>query len=601
MKLKSKEDSELFKKLGVSNILDLASLAPSSYEDLTLKNFYIPNQNQLIDATIKSSVKTNKILKLKLFSHNLNRDLNGVIFNSTYFHVKNFSVGSRLFLYGRIEENFGLQIVQPRIVKEYGEITPKYKTKLRNKTIISLMKKYLTEQNLLSYGLREDVVESILKIHYPDYEFLKQFVSNDGFSGKYLYALKYVEIFNHILKLSKLKTTYPAKDMLNGDVEGFIKSLPFELTNDQKKVIEEIRADFNSEVATKRVVMGDVGCGKTMVILASAVMAYPKKSLLLAPTTVLAKQIYDEALKYLGSIMKIGFVTNKTKEEDLSEYDFIVGTHALLYRELPDASLVMIDEQHRFGTKQREMISRLVKKDEKSPHFLQFSATPIPRTMAMINSSYVDISIIKELPYKKDIDTKILYPKDFNFLVEHIKSEIEEGRQSIIVYPLVEESEVLEYQSIDEARGYWEKNFEKVYVTHGKDKEKEDILEEFAKNGNILIATTLIEVGISLPKLSTIVIVAPERLGLATLHQLRGRVSRNGLKGYCYLFTKKEPTKRLKEFCKTLDGFKIAELDLKLREGGDLLKGDKQSGKQFKFFDMSEDESILEEVKNVWN
>ena len=600
MKLKSKEDSELFKKLGLSNILDLAVLAPTSYEDLTLKNFYIIGQNTLLDATIMSAIKTNKILKLKLFAHNLDREINGVIFNSTYFHVKNFIVGSRVFLYGRIEDNFGLQIVQPKIIKEYGEITPKYKTKLRNKTVIIFMKKYLTRENLLEYGLKEEIVESILKIHNPDFDFLKSYVLSEGFSGKYLYALKYVEIFNYILKLSKLKTSYPAKDRLNGDVEKFIKSLPFELTNDQKKVIEEIRGDFNSDVACKRVVMGDVGCGKTMVILASALMAYPKKSLLLAPTTILAKQIYDESIKYL-SFMKIGFVTNKTKEEDLSEYDFIIGTHALLFRELPDASLVMIDEQHRFGTKQREMISRLVKKDEKSPHFLQFSATPIPRTMAMINSSYVDISIIKELPYKKDIDTKILYPKDFNFLVEHIKSEIKEGRQSIIVYPLVEESEVLEYQSIDEARGYWEKNFEKVYVTHGKDKEKEDILDKFSEDGNILIATTLIEVGISLPKLSTIVIVAPERLGLATLHQLRGRVSRNGLKGYCYLFTKKEPTKRLKEFCKTLDGFKIAELDLKLREGGDLLKGDKQSGKQFKFFDISEDESILEEVKNGWN
>lgn len=597
----NKEDSELFKKLGLSNILDLASLAPSSYEDLTLKNYPIIGQNGLIDATILSVTKTTKILKLKLFAHNLNREINGVIFHSTYFHTKNFTTSTRLFLYGKIEDSFGLQIVQPHIVKEYGEILPKYKTKLKNKTIVALIKKYLNKENILSYGIKEDICKSILKIHNPDFEFLSEFQRNEGFFGKYLYALKYIEIFSHILKLSKLKINYPAKDRLIGDETKFIKKLPFVLTKDQLKVITEIKSDFGSKVSAKRVIMGDVGCGKTMVILASAFMAYPKKSILLAPTTILAKQIYDESLKYLSDEMKIGFVTNKTKEEDLSKYDFIIGTHALLFRELPDASLVMIDEQHRFGTKQREMISRLVKKDEKSPHFLQFSATPIPRTMAMINSSYVDISLIKELPYKKDIDTKILYSKDFNFLVKHINAEIKEGRQSIVVYPLVEESEVLEYQSIDEARGYWEKNFDKVYVTHGKDKDKESILEEFSENGNILIATTLIEVGISLPKLSTIVIVAPERLGLATLHQLRGRVSRNGLKGYCYLFTKKEPTKRLKEFCKTLDGFKIAELDLKLREGGDLLKGDKQSGKQFKFFDMREDEEIIEEVKNGWN
>jgi ATP-dependent DNA helicase RecG len=181
--------------------------------------------------------------------------------------------------------------------------------------------------------------------------------------------------------------------------------------------------------------------------------------------------------------------------------------------------------------------------------------------------------------------------------VEHIKEEIKHAHQTIVVYPLVEESETIEYQSIDEARGYWEKNFEKVYVTHGKDKEKESILEAFRDDGNILIATTLIEVGISLPNLSTIVIVAPERLGLASLHQLRGRVSRTGLKGYCYLFSKQKPSQRLLSFSKTLDGFEIAELDLRYRQGGDLLRGDVQSGKHFKWFDPLEDVEILEEVK----
>jgi len=592
----TKKEKDQFKEYGLSSILDLALVTPTSYEDLTLKQAPILDTNQLIDATINSVTKTPKYLKLRLFSHNFNKELNAIIFNPRYFHQKNFTVGSRYYLYGRLEQSFGLQMVQPKIVNEIGEITPKYK----KRSIRALIKKYITKENLLAFGLKEEIVDSLLKVHFPDQEFYTSYIKNNSYHDKYLKALKYAEIFNHILKLSKLKTSYPAKQKLTSSPDSFIASLPFELTNDQKRVIEEIRRDFVNDVATKRVVMGDVGCGKTMVILASVVMCYPHRSILLAPTTVLAKQLFSEAMKYLPKEIKIGFVSNKSKEEDLSKYDFIVGTHALLYRNLPDASLVMIDEQHRFGTKQRELISRLVREDEKSPHFLQFSATPIPRTMAMIQSSYVDISLIKELPYKKDIDTKILYPKDFGFLVEHIKSEIKQNRQTIIVYPLVEESEVLDYQSIEEARSYWEKNFDKVFVTYGKDKEKDEVLEEFAKSGNILVATTLIEVGISLPKLSTIVIVAPERLGLATLHQLRGRVSRNGLKGYCYLFTKKEPTKRLKEFCKTLDGFKIAELDLKLRQSGDLLKGDRQSGKEFNFFDPSEDEDILEEVKGDW-
>ena len=590
------KEKEQFKEFGFSSILDLALFTPTSYEDLTLKQAPILDTNQLIDATINSVTKTPKYLKLRLFAHNFNKELSAIIFNPRYFHQKNFIAGSRYYLYGRLEQNFGLQMVQPKILNEIGEITPKYK----KRSIKALIKKYVIKENLLAFGLKEEIVDSLLKVHFPDQKFYILYIKNNSYHDKYLKALKYTEIFNHILKLSKLKTSYPAKHKLTSSPDSFIASLPFELTNDQKKVIEEIRRDFTSDVATKRVVMGDVGCGKTMVILASVVMCYPHRSILLAPTTVLAKQLFSEARKFLPKEIKVGFVSNKSKEEDLSKYDFIVGTHALLYRDLPDASLVMIDEQHRFGTKQRELISRLVREDEKSPHFLQFSATPIPRTMAMIQSSYVDISVIKELPYKKDIDTKILYPKDFGFLVEHIKNEIKQNRQTIIVYPLVEESEVLDYQSIEEARGYWEKNFDKVFVTYGKDKEKDEVLEEFAKSGNILVATTLIEVGISLPKLSTIVIVAPERLGLATLHQLRGRVSRNGLKGYCYLFTKREPTKRLKEFCKTLDGFKIAELDLKLRQSGDLLKGDRQSGKEFNFFDPSEDEDILEEVKGDW-
>ena len=167
----------------------------------------------------------------------------------------------------------------------------------------------------------------------------------------------------------------------------------------------------------------------------------------------------------------------------------------------------------------------------------------------------------------------------------------------LLVYPLVEQSEVLEYQSIDEARGYWEGRFENVYVTHGKDKEKEEVLKEFSKKGDILIATTVVEVGISLPRLSTVVIVGAERLGLSTLHQLRGRVSRTGLKGYCFLYTNQSESERLDKFTQSTSGFDIANLDLKYRKSGDLLKGSSQSGKQFKWIDLAEDEKIVAEVK----
>lgn len=597
----SKTDKEIFKKLKLSSILDLVVLAPSSYENLTLLDTPHIGTSQVVDVTIKSLTKTFKYMKLNLYAHNFEEDIEAIIFNPKYYHTKNLQVGNRYFLYGKMEENYSnTQILQPKIITEHGKITPKYKTPLQNKTILKLMQKFITKENLKSYGLKDEVCKALLLIHNPDMDFYLTYTKEGGFFGKYLKALKYTEIFNHILKLSKLKTTHPSLKVLNSDISTFINSLPFTLTNDQLKVIEEVKADLSSKTSAKRIIMGDVGCGKTIIILAAVALSYPQRSILLVPTTILGFQIYEEAKKYLPKEMKIAFISNKSKDEDLSQYDFIIGTHALLFRDLPTSPLIMIDEQHRFGTKQREAIKQLVSSAEKQPHFLQFSATPIPRTMAMIESSYIDISTIKELPYKKDIDTKILYPKNFSFLTNHIEEEIKGKRQTIVVYPLVEESETIDYQSIEEAREYWEKKFKKVYVTYGKDKNKEEVLNSFKNDGNILIATTLIEVGISLPNLSTIVIVAPERLGLATLHQLRGRVSRNGLKGYCYLFTKKEPTSRLNEFCKTLDGFKIAELDLKLRESGDLLKGEKQSGKQFNFFSHADDEDILYEVKEDW-
>ena len=343
-------------------------------------------------------------------------------------------------------------------------------------------------------------------------------------------------------------------------------------------------------------IVGDVGSGKTMVILASAFMMLPNRSILMAPTTILANQLFEEAEKFLPNA-KVVLVTNKSKKVDLNEYDFIIGTHALLYRDLPEAGLIMVDEQHRFGTLQRNMLEKLVSDGVKKPHFLQFSATPIPRTLAMIESAHIDVSLITSTPFKKDIDSKVIHKSDFKELLIHIKKEIEKNNQILIVYPLVEESEVLEYQSISEARDYWEKNFDDVYVTHGKDKDKEKVLLEFRENGKILISTTVVEVGISLPRLTTVVIVGAERLGLSTLHQLRGRVSRTGLKGYCYLYTNKESSERLEEFTKTMSGFDIANLDLKYRKSGDLLKGTAQSGNQFRWFNFGEDESIVKNVK----
>jgi len=594
----NQEDKERLARLGVQNSIDLALIVPRSYELLYLKAHPVDGVLNVVDAEVTGTSYHPKYLKFTLFAHNFNQNINAIIFHPTPYHRGKFQSGKRYYLKGKMEYKFNAwQMVQPQIIDEINTIEVKYKTPLQNKTVRRLMAELLSTEALMKEGLDVARAERLVQIHHPDTAFVEAFFAHEGFNEATIEALKFTEIYNHLKKLSAKRLDFPAMMQLNGDITSFIKGLPFTLTGDQQKVIEEIRQDFMKESAAKRLIMGDVGCGKTMVILAAAMLAYPNRSILMAPTTVLAAQIHEEAKKFLPKYVRIGFVTHDNKKEDLSQYDFIIGTHALLYRELPEAPLIMIDEQHRFGTRQRQQIKAMVSEGEKHPHFLQFSATPIPRTLSMIQSQMIDVSRIEELPFKKDIDTTIVTPKDFVRLAEHIRKETAEGRQVIVVYPLVSESETIDYQSIDEARGYWEKNFDGVFVTHGKDKEKEDILETFAKEGKILLATTLIEVGISLPKLSTIVIVAPERMGLATLHQLRGRVSRNGLKGYCYLFTKTKPAQRLREFCKTLDGFKIAELDLKYRQGGDLLKGDAQSGKSFVWFDPLEDEAILEEAQ----
>ncbi|NPA81001.1 MAG: ATP-dependent DNA helicase RecG, partial [Epsilonproteobacteria bacterium] len=588
----SKEDEKRLKRLGVSNLLDLALITPSSYEDRRLHPFVRLNELNAVSALIKSVSFSPKNMRLILYAENLKQTLTAVIFNPKNYHKKSFKEGERYFLIGRVENYYGhLQLLQPKILDSVGEITPKYKTPLRSKSVFELMKRYLSLKALLKEGLLEEEAKRILDLHFP-----KNFVPA---IDKEMKLLKFVEIFNYMKKLSTKRVRQKAsKTFQNPNPNPFINSLPFRLTNDQIKAIEDIKRDLESEYAAKRVVMGDVGCGKTMVMLASAFMVHPSKAVLMAPTTVLAEQIYNEAKKYLSFFdIKIALVTNKSKKEDLNEYDFIIGTHALLYRDLPKCDLVMVDEQHRFGTVQREMIKKLISKDNLSPHYIQFSATPIPRTLSLIESNLVDYSFIKELPFKKDITTKIVTKKDFRDLIAHIKSEADKSNQTIIVYPLVEESEAIDYLSIDEAKDYWLKHFEGVYVTHGKDRDKGDVLKEFREKGKILIATTLIEVGISLPKLTTIVIVAPERMGLATLHQLRGRVSRNGLKGYCFLFTKHPENERLKAFCETLDGFEIAKLDLKFRQSGDILKGEQQSGKSFRFFDPALDEEIAKEAK----
>ncbi|WP_331775847.1 ATP-dependent DNA helicase RecG [Sulfurospirillum sp. 1612] len=598
LQLQSEEDQKKFDKLRIDSILGLALLIPKSYDNSFITQTPQLNQKNCIEVEVQHVSKTPKALSLDLFCITWNEKIKGVIFRPSFYHTKIFKPGSLMHVRGKIVWGMGkIQIQQPQVLKAINTITSKYKTALSNEAMRTLVKKYVTKEALISEGMSDKDATNLWRLHHPDLDFLYEFEKN-GYPHDIKETLKYAEIYHYLDALSKKNITYLAKNRLEHDAEPFIATLPFDLTPGQRACIDAIKQDFQSSKAAKRLIMGDVGCGKTIVMLAAVMMAYPKRTILMVPTTVLANQIYEEAIKFLPSNVTVAKVVQQSsKEIDLETFDFIIGTHALLFRKLPETDLVMVDEQHRFGTNQRATISNIAKVGNTRAHFLQFSATPIPRTLSMMHASVIDFSYIKELPFKKDIETHIIGKSKFPQLIGHLKDEIAKGHQAIIVYPLVEESEVIDYQSIEEGRGYWEKNFEHVFVTYGKDKNKEETLQRFRDEGNILVSTTVIEVGISLPKLTTIVLVAPERLGLASLHQLRGRVSRNGLKGYCYLYTNLEKSDRLSQFAKTTNGFEIAELDLQYRAGGDMLRGIFQSGNNFVWFDMAEDHEILKKAK----
>ncbi|MCZ6161297.1 ATP-dependent DNA helicase RecG [Campylobacter ureolyticus] len=582
-------DKKELDKLGVKTLIDLALILPKNFEDLTLSEFPNEGDNTVL-IECKFMLNKGSFLSITAFCITWNLDIRIIIFNARPWHYGAFKNGKKIYITGKSSfYNSTWQFTNPKIITKIGEILPKYKLSLKDDKITSLIEKYINKDGLIKEGLNDQEASFLLSLHQKSKESIR-LVKNLELDNNSLKIVKFIEIFNYMKKLSKKKFNFPAKKIEIYDISSWIRTLPFTPTNDQKNALNDIKNDLLSCVAKRRVVMGDVGSGKTLIMLGASLMIYPQTAVLMAPTSILAEQIYNEALKLLPKFMKIMLVKSGDKELDFKDINLIIGTHALLFQPLPKANLIMVDEQHRFGSNQRQKINNLTKDGKFKAHFLQFSATPIPRTLSLIQSNIVEQSFLKQMPFKKDIKTIIINKDGFFDMVKHIKDEISKGKQAIIVYPLVEESQSSNYQSLNEGSTYWYKNFKNVYLTHGADKEKEEILKEFRDKGDLLLTTTVVEVGISLPRLSIIVVVAPERMGLATLHQLRGRVGRNGGSGWCYLFTKlKEPPSRLLEFAKTLDGFKVAGIDLKNRQSGDLLDGSIQHGATFKFYNYEED------------
>lgn len=597
-----KSMEEKIQKLGYKTIIEVLLNPPKDYQNLSLISVLKPLAQGVVKIQPLSHHKTHKVLKIKALMLDFEEVLEITVFHPKPFHKMMFPIGETIHIYGVLKKSFGYEMIQPKVVKDFGRIVPIFsKNKFKNTQIIQLTQAIITRENLEALLLPKEMIDVFLLIFDPSLEFLEEFQRLGGFSPKTFEALKTLEIYFYLHKMKSKKREFLAKFQCHGGYQDFVASLPFALTQGQNQALQEISRDLKSSIASRRVIMGDVGCGKTIVILASVMMAYPYKSILMAPTTILAQQLYAEALKFLPQNVRIGLFMSESKKQNFEDFDFVIGTQALLHKDedLSDFALVMSDEQHRFGTMQRFVLEKLATLRGKKPHILQFSATPIPRTMAMLQSDLVAHTFIRDTPFIKDISTRVIGKRDFSFLLEHIKSEIAQNHQVAIVYPLVEESENFAYMSLKEAEGYWFERFCGVYSTNGSDKNKDEVIAEFRERGSILLSTTVIEVGISLPRLSTIVIVGAERMGLATLHQLRGRVSRNGLKGYCFLFTYQEDSVRLREFAKTNNGFEIAELDLHFRKAGDLLEGKNQSGDEFVFFDPSKDTQILQKAKEL--
>ena len=593
----SPKDSATLAKIGVFSLLDLALALPKSYDDLSVKDEPNTGENTVLIECKTASRRANGMLIISAFCLSWECEIKIVIFNAKSWHHGVFKIGKQMFIHGKSDNAYGAwQFVNPKIVTKVGEIIPKYKNALTDAATQKLISSYISNQALLDEGLNQNEAEFLMQIHQNDQNSVR-LVQNLEENENGLEILKFVEIYNYLRKLKAKKMDFKAQIYPLNDISSWLSTLPFTPTNDQIKALDDIGADLSSPLARRRVVMGDVGSGKTLIILGAALLNYPRTSYLMVPTSILADQIYAEAVRLLPEFMNILEVKGGEKSLNLEGAHLVIGTHALLYHDLTPSNLIMVDEQHRFGSNQREKINALTQYGEYRAHFVQFSATPIPRTLSLIQSELVNFSFLKQMPYEKHICTLILQNAGFDGFMSHLKREIDKGNQAIIVYPLVEQSEKLIYQSVEEAAPFWQAKFSGVYVTHGRDKEKEEILLKFRDNGTLLITTTVVEVGISLPRLSIILIVGAERMGLASLHQLRGRVGRNGGEGWCYLYTKlKQAPERLKEFAQTLDGFKVAGIDLKNRQGGDLLDGSVQHGATFSWYDYEED--ITERAKS---
>lgn len=620
----------LLNKIGIFTIEDLLTHFPYRYDVLRRSDLRTsgPEDKIVIDGRVES---VPLVIRFKGGANKLNFRLsttNGIVGVSIFgraFLKSNLGIGTKIIVIGKYDQT--KNIITASDIK-FGILTKEEKIESVYHTTSGLSQKILAgaiNNALMTYG--NEIEDSIPKYLLDKYDFSNKktalnIVHNPPSYEKLKEAsvrLKYEELFEFMFKINYIKKENNKSNLgveriaKNDTIEEFIKTLPFELTNDQKVALDEIVKDLNSKYRMNRILQGDVGSGKTIVAVLAMYYNYlcGYQSALMAPTEILAVQHYNSIKELfrdntVNVELLIGSVSKKDKQaiyKDLKDgvINIIIGTHALIQDEVEynNLGLVITDEQHRFGVNQR---SNLRNKGIK-PDVLYMSATPIPRTYALTIYGDMDISIIKEMPKGRlPIKTYVRKTTEMKQVYELMTKELKEKRQIYIIAPLIEESEELDLTNVYMLRDKMNLIFGGLYnikIVHGKMKseEKELIMNEFKQNiVNILISTTVIEVGVDVPNATMMVIFDADRFGLSTLHQLRGRVGRSNLQSSCILISDSD-TKRLEIMENVNDGFLISEEDFKLRGSGDLF-GTKQSGDMtFKIANLKSDYKILVQAK----
>ncbi|WP_298246419.1 ATP-dependent DNA helicase RecG [uncultured Christiangramia sp.] len=640
--------ADLFKKeLNISTYRDLINFFPNRYIDKT--GFYKVAQLQQNSSEVQI---VGKIVHLKMVEQKKGKRLVAdfvddtgrmelVWFRGHKWIRENIKLNTPYVIFGKTNfysGMFSMPHPELELVSDYKRnlrvaMQPVYpstellqKKGVTNRVIMKLMQEVLQQTGMkFSESLNPELLEELKLLGKAASLFNIHFPKNQELLAKAQFRLKFEELFYVQLQLLRRNLMHKQKIKgFNFDKVGHIfndfysNHLPFELTNAQKRVVKEIRGDMGSGAQMNRLLQGDVGSGKTIVALMSMLLALDNnfQACLMAPTEILSIQHYQGLVELCVELkLNIRLLTGSTKTRERreiheqlesGEINILIGTHALLEDKVKfkNLGLAVIDEQHRFGVAQR---AKLWKKNHIPPHVLVMTATPIPRTLAMSLYGDLDISVIDELPPgRKPIKTVHRYDSNRLKVFAFIRDEIQKGRQVYIVYPLIQESEKMDYKDLMDGYESIAREFpeNQISIVHGQMKpaDKDFEMHRFVKGEtDIMVATTVIEVGVNVPNASVMIIESAERFGLSQLHQLRGRVGRGAEQSFCILMTghklSNDSKTRLETMTSTNDGFEIAEVDLKLRGPGDLM-GTQQSGVlNLKIADIVKDNAILQSAR----